>query len=58
MLINSSYIRGLTQKELEVGLGITSLSKPKVLKAYMMDRVYQAVRERTEGLGYDFKQVS
>lgn len=50
--------RGLTQKQLEVGLGLTDLAKPDVLKAYMMDRVYQAVRENTPGLGYDFRQAN
>jgi len=50
--------RGQTRRELEAGLGLDSLSKLDVLKAYMMDRVYQAVRERTEGLGYDFQQAN
>lgn len=50
--------KGITQKELEFGLGIEGLTKPEVLNAYMMDRVYQAVRENTEGLGYDFQQAN
>eukprot|EP00088_Acartia_fossae_P057571 TRINITY_DN6716_c0_g1_i4.p1 TRINITY_DN6716_c0_g1~~TRINITY_DN6716_c0_g1_i4.p1 ORF type:complete len:505 (+),score=163.04 TRINITY_DN6716_c0_g1_i4:28-1542(+) len=49
---------GKTQAELEVGLGLQNLTKPQVLKAFMMDLAYQAVREKTPGLGYDFKEAS
>jgi len=49
---------GETQTELATGLGFGHLSKSKVLKAYMMDRAYQAVRERTPGLGYVFQHAN
>lgn len=45
---------GETQAELATGLGFQSLSKSEVLKTYMFDRAYQAVRERTPELGYTF----
>jgi len=45
---------GETQVELAKGLGFGSLSKSEVLKTYMLDKAYQAVRERTPGLGYTF----
>jgi serine protease inhibitor len=45
---------GETAEELELGLGLENLGKPEVLKTYMFDRAYQAVRERTPGLGYEF----
>merc|ERR1711983_325851 len=49
---------GETQEELETTLGFDSLSKSEVLKTYMFDRAYQAVRERTAGLGYVFKHAN
>lgn len=49
---------GETQAELATGLGFGRLSKSKVLKTYMMDRAYQAVRERTPGLGYVFQHAN
>ena len=38
------------QEELQVGLGLQSLTKPEILKAFMMDLAYQAVREKTPGI--------
>merc|ERR1711874_506218 len=49
---------GETERELAKGLGFESLSKSEVLKTYMIDRAYQAVRERTPGLGYTFKHAN
>jgi len=49
---------GETQDELEVSLGFNNLTKSEVLKTYMFDRAYQAVRERTAGLGYTFKHAN
>merc|ERR1711936_534017 len=49
---------GETQKELETSLGFGNLTKSEVLKTYMFDRAYQAVRERTAGLGYTFKHAN
>jgi len=49
---------GETQEELQATLGFDSLSKSEVLKTYMFDRAYQAVRERTAGLGYVFKHAN
>jgi len=49
---------GETQEELESTLGFASLDKSEVLKTYMFDRAYQAVRERTPGLGYVFKHAN
>lgn len=49
---------GKTKEELQVGLGLQSLTKPEILKAFMMDLAYQAVREKTPGLGYEFKDAS
>jgi len=49
---------GETRRELAEGLGVASLGRPDVLKAYMMDQVYQAVRERTPKLGYEFRQAN
>jgi len=49
---------GETQEELEVSLGFGNLTKSEVLKTYMFDRAYQAVRERTAGLGYTFKHAN
>jgi len=49
---------GETQEELEATLGFDNLSKSEVLKTYMFDRAYQAVRERTAGLGYVFKHAN
>jgi len=49
---------GETEKELAVGLGIEKMTKSEVLKTYMFDRAYQAVRERTPGLGYVFKHAN
>merc|ERR1711874_586293 len=49
---------GETERELAKGLGFESLSKSEVLKTYMFDRAYQAVRERTPGLGYVFKHAN
>jgi len=49
---------GETQAELAHGLGFEKLSKSEVLKTYMFDRAYQAVRERTPGLGYTFKHAN
>merc|ERR1712083_801763 len=46
--------RGETQAELAKGLGFGELSKSEVLKTYMLDKAYQAVRERTPDLGYTF----
>merc|ERR1719244_1412921 len=43
-----------TQTELAKGLGFGDLSKSEVLKTYMLDKAYQAVRERTPDLGYTF----
>ena len=40
--------------ELAKGLGFGELSKSEVLKTYMLDKAYQAVRERTPDLGYTF----
>merc|ERR1712123_156838 len=40
------------------GLGFEDLTKSEVLKTYMFDRAYQAVRERTPGLGYVFKHAN
>jgi len=45
---------GETQTELAKGLGFGDLSKSEVLKTYMLDKAYQAVRERTPDLGYTF----
>lgn len=45
---------GETQAELARGLGFGGLTKSQVLKTYMFDAAYQAVRERTPGLGYTF----
>ena len=42
------------QAELAKGLGFGELSKSEVLKTYMLDKAYQAVRERTPDLGYTF----
>ena len=42
------------QVELAKGLGFGDLSKSEVLKTYMLDKAYQAVRERTPDLGYTF----
>ena len=39
-------------------LGLENLGKPEVLKTYMFDRAYQAVRERTPGLGYEFQHAN
>lgn len=50
--------RGETQTELARALGFGSLSKSEVLKTYMFDRAYQAVRERTPGLGYTFQHAN
>jgi len=50
--------RGGTEKELATGLGFGELSKSEVLKTYMFDRAYQAVRENTPGLGYVFKHAN
>jgi len=50
--------KGETQDELAKGLGFESLSKSEVLKTYMFDRAYQAVRERTPGLGYVFQHAN
>jgi len=50
--------QGDTQSELARGLGFESLSKSEVLKTYMFDRAYQAVRERTPGLGYVFQHAN
>jgi len=49
---------GETERELAKGLGFETLSKSEVLKTYMFDRAYQAVRERTPGLGYVFKHAN
>ena len=49
---------GETQQELETSLGFGNLTKSEVLKTYMFDRAYQAVRERTAGLGYTFKHAN
>jgi len=49
---------GKTAQELAAGLGLTQLGRPDALKAYMMDQVYQAVRERTQGLGYELRQAN
>jgi len=49
---------GETQKELETSLGFGNLTKSEILKTYMFDRAYQAVRERTAGLGYTFKHAN
>lgn len=49
---------GETQSELAAALGFGRLSKSEVLKTYMFDRAYQAVRERTPGLGYIFKHAN
>jgi len=49
---------GETQEELEISLGFGNLTKSEVLKTYMFDRAYQAVRERTAGLGYTFKHAN
>merc|ERR1719510_651033 len=50
--------RGGTEEELASGLGFEELSKSEVLKTYMFDRAYQAVRENTPGLGYVFKHAN
>jgi len=50
--------KGETQRELAAGLGFDSLKKSDVLKAYMFDRAYQAVRENTPGLGYVYSHVN
>lgn len=50
--------RGETQAELTSALGFSSLAKSSVLKTYMFDRAYQAVRENTPGLGYVFKHAN
>jgi len=50
--------RGETQAELTSALGFSSLGKSSVLKTYMFDRAYQAVRENTPGLGYVFKHAN
>merc|ERR1711881_347980 len=50
--------RGETQAELTSALGLASLGKSSVLKTYMFDRAYQAVRENTPGLGYVFKHAN
>lgn len=50
--------KGKTQSELAQGLGFQELSKSEVLKTYMFDRAYQAVRERTPGLGYVFQHAN
>merc|ERR1712020_261999 len=49
---------GETEQELAKGLGFENLTKSEVLKTYMFDRAYQAVRERTAGLGYTFKHAN
>ena len=49
---------GETKQELEENLGFSNLTKSEVLKTYMFDRAYQAVRERTPGLGYVFKHAN
>merc|ERR1719367_912861 len=49
---------GETERELAKGLGFENLTKSEVLKTYMFDRAYQAVRERTPGLGYIFKHAN
>merc|ERR1711892_156882 len=49
---------GDTERELAKGLGFENLTKSEVLKTYMFDRAYQAVRERTPGLGYVFKHAN
>jgi len=49
---------GETQAELASGLGFGRLTKSEVLKTYMFDRAYQAVRERTPGLGYVFQHAN
>ena len=49
---------GETQEELETALGFDTLGKSEVLKTYMYDRAYQAVRENTPGLGYVFKHAN
>merc|ERR1719367_623148 len=49
---------GETERELAKGLGFENLTKSEVLKTYMFDRAYQAVRERTPGLGYVFKHAN
>merc|ERR1719367_173221 len=49
---------GETERELAKGLGFENLTKSEVLKTYMFDRAYQAVRERTAGLGYTFKHAN
>jgi len=43
-----------TERELAKGLGFENLTKSEVLKTYMFDRAYQAVRERTPGLHFFF----
>jgi serpin B len=50
--------RGETQDELTQGLGFEQLKKSEVLKTYTFDRAYQAVRERTPGLGYTFAHAN
>jgi len=50
--------RGETQAELSSALGFSSLGKSSVLKTFMFDRAYQAVRENTPGLGYVFKHAN
>lgn len=46
--------QGETQRELTTALGFDQLKKSSILKTYMFDRAYQAVRERTPDLGYTF----
>jgi serpin B len=50
--------QGETQDELAAGLGFEDLKKSQVLKTYMFDRAYQAVRERTPELGYVFSHAN
>jgi len=48
---------GETQSELAKGLGFENLTKSEVLKTYMFDRAFQAVRERTVK-GYNFTHAN
>lgn len=50
--------QGETEDELSGALGFGDLNKSSVLKTYMFDRAYQAVRERTPGLGYTFTHAN
>lgn len=50
--------QGETQEELSRALGFGQLKKSSILKSYMFDRAYQAVRERTPGLGYTFAHAN